>query len=93
MDLWDLCAEVGEHEGIAPQPGGGIDDGGIGALFQADGFGQWLPSAAAKFASMGEFAVQGPVLWLAGLGAGLVLALNFVLLWQMAGFAVPGLSS
>jgi len=42
---------------------------------------------------MGEFAVQGPVLWLAGLGAGLVLALNFVLLWQMAGFAVPGLSS
>ncbi|MEX1662446.1 Nramp family divalent metal transporter [Thioclava sp. 15-R06ZXC-3] len=42
---------------------------------------------------MGEFVVQGPVLWLAGLGAGLVLALNFVLLWQMAGFAVPGLSS
>ncbi|SFN14211.1 manganese transport protein [Thioclava dalianensis] len=40
---------------------------------------------------MGEFAVRGPLLWLAILGAGIVLALNFVLLWQSAGLSVPGL--
>ncbi|KFE34499.1 manganese transport protein MntH [Thioclava atlantica] len=41
---------------------------------------------------MGRFAVRGPILWLAVLGAGLVLALNFVLLWQSAGLPVPGLA-
>jgi len=42
---------------------------------------------------MGTFAVRGPILWLAGIGATLVLGLNFVLLWQMAGFSVPGLAN
>ncbi len=41
---------------------------------------------------MGTFAVRGPILWLAVIGATVVLGLNFVLLWQMAGFAVPGLA-
>ncbi|KEO61567.1 Nramp family divalent metal transporter [Thioclava indica] len=42
---------------------------------------------------MGQFAVRGPILWLAAIGATVVLGLNFVLLWQMAGFSVPGLAN
>lgn len=41
---------------------------------------------------MGQFAVRGPILWLAVLGATVVLGLNFVLLWQSAGLPVPGLT-
>ncbi|PFG62734.1 manganese transport protein [Thioclava sp. ES.031] len=40
---------------------------------------------------MGKFALRGPILWLAVLGALMVLGLNFVLLWQSAGLPVPGL--
>ncbi|AQS47745.1 MULTISPECIES: Nramp family divalent metal transporter [Thioclava] len=42
---------------------------------------------------MGKFALRGPLLWLAVLGALMVLGLNFVLLWQSAGLPVPGLVS
>ncbi|PWE49861.1 divalent metal cation transporter [Thioclava sp. NG1] len=42
---------------------------------------------------MGKFALHGPLLWLAVLGALMVLGLNFVLLWQSAGLPVPGLVS
>ncbi|OWY10804.1 divalent metal cation transporter [Thioclava sp. F42-5] len=42
---------------------------------------------------MGKFALRGPLLWLAVLGALMVLGLNFMLLWQSAGLPVPGLVS
>ena len=48
LDQRNRAPELREHEGVAPQPGGGIDDARPNSGQQADRLGDHLPRAAAK---------------------------------------------